>query len=220
MVIRVLVLALLLASPCAAQTCPPPGVFVPERKVSLSTGMGVPVYSSELSRAQVNALAGRLGQLSGGKVVGLTQSEVEGKVLPQFWTVDLGGGQSCLGLGRVDGFWRLRDLIVHIASEYGPGGCNYAKVRLHEDEHVAIARETFQRWAPRLEDALRREAGGISPMVVPLGQVERRREEITQRLFRSLNPPMDGFRAELRDRNAAIDTAANYRLVMSRCPSW
>ncbi|RAU22650.1 hypothetical protein CU669_08210 [Paramagnetospirillum kuznetsovii] len=180
--------------------------------------MGIPVYSGELSRVQVNALAHSKGT-AGNNVIGLTQSEVEGKVTTQIWSVDMGGGRRCQGLGRVDGHWRLKDIVVHIASEYPPGGCNYAKIRQHEDEHVAIARETFQRWAPRLQAALGEAASRERPMLGTTDPNQMKRD-INERLLRALQPTVDGYKAELKSRNAAIDTTANYRLVMSRCPGW
>lgn len=214
-----LVLALIHVGSAMAQTCPPPGTFMPELKVAMSTSAGIPVYSGELNRARVNALAGQKGTASGGNVIGLTVSEVEGSVKPQIWSVDMGGGRRCVGLGRVDGHWRLKDLVVYIASEYPPGACNYARIRQHEDEHVAINRDTFQRWAPHMQEALRKAALTVRPTITSTdtGQVAR---EVSERLMSALKAPMDAYRAELRTRNAAIDTSASYRSVMSRCPSW
>lgn len=207
------------ADAALAQACPPQGATVPNRMVTMSASVGIPVYSSELSRERINAIASGKGVGNGSSVVGLTVSEVEGAVIPQLWSVDLGGGRRCVGVGRVEGSWRLRDLIVYIASEYAPGACNYAKIRQHEDEHVAINRETFQRWTPRLEAALREAAGRERPNVTS-ADMEQVKHDLTERLRKALGPTIDAYKAELKTRNAAIDTTANYRLVMSRCPKW
>ncbi|TAN58829.1 MAG: hypothetical protein EPN20_15910 [Magnetospirillum sp.] len=192
---------------------------MPEPALTLSTGIATPIYSGERDRAHITALAGREGVGAARFNTGLTRSRAEVRITPQIWEVALGGGRRCIGLGRVEAHWRLDELLVDIASEYPPGGCNYRIIREHEDEHVAFARDAYLTWTPRIEATLRDAVMRVKP-IVTTGDAKQVANDITARLMRALQPAIDGFRAELRSRNASIDTTANYRLVNSRCPKW
>ncbi|CAA7616899.1 hypothetical protein [Magnetospirillum sp. SS-4] len=211
---------LLAATPVLAASCPPPaGAPPPEIRVSLSTGVAAPVYSGELSLARIAALAGnpRLGR--GSFITGLTRSSTKVAITPQIWQVDMGGGRRCVGLGRVEATWRLDPIRVDIASKYPPGGCNYRVIRAHEDEHVAIARRTFQDWTPRLEKALADSARAILPLATGADGAAAVRQ-LTGRLMQGLQPVLDAYEADLNARDGAIDTEANYHRLNRLCPTW
>lgn len=202
-----------------AESCPPQRAVVPSRSVTLAIGTATPIYSGEYNRVHLTTLAGRDGAGAGRLNTGLTRSLAEVRLTPQVWEINLGGGRHCIGLGRVEAHWTINELLVYIASEYPPGGCNYRAIREHEDEHVAFALAIYKAWTPRVEAALRDAVARIKPEVFT-GDTRQVSKDITARLMRGLQPTIDGFRAELGAHNASIDTAQNYRLVNSRCPKW
>ena len=212
----VVIAGLAVTSPAWAEDCPPARAFVPDKVATLSIGVGDTIYTGERSRAAITALAGKGGGLT---TLGLTQNSTEVRIIPQIWSFNLGGGRSCAGLGRVEASWRITKLFVDIASEYAPGGCNYRVIRDHESQHVAIAHATFNEWAPRIERALKDEAGRITPRIVKASPGETAKE-IEGRLMAALRPAFDGFSADLKARNAAIDTMENYRKTAKLCPKW
>lgn len=217
----VLAAALLLAlTPAAeARTCPPATPNPPETRVSLSTGISTPIYSGELNLRQIAALAGNPALGRGSFITGLTRSTTSVVITPQLWELDMGGGRRCVGLGRVEATWRLERILVNIASEYPPGACNYRIIREHEDEHVAIARKTFQDWAPRMEKALAEATRTMGPsvMAAPAATVAR---QTTDRLMQALRPVLAAYEADLNRRDGAIDTEVNYRRLNRLCPTW
>ena len=211
-----IVLCLCVAPAFGAETCPPAGVFVPQKQVTLSTGVGDTVYTAERSRKVITAVSHAGAGLT---TFGLTQDVTEIRILPQIWTVNLGGGRYCVGLGRVEASWRITRLFVDIASEYPPGGCNYRVIREHEGLHVAFAHDTFREWTPRIEQALRDAAERIAPQVTATDPA-RVRAEMEGQLKAALQPAFNGFRADLSARNASIDTPENYRKTLAQCPRW
>ena len=213
---RLSVLFLIAAGPAWAEECPPVRAFVPDKVVTLSTGVGDTVYTGERSRNVISALSGKGGGLT---TLGLTQNRTEVKIIPQVWSFNLGGGRYCAGLGRVEASWRITKLFVDVASEYPPGGCNYRVIREHEAQHVAFAHATFHEWAPRIERALNAAARQINPRITAADPAQIRKE-IEGQLLAALRPAFDGFAADLKARNASIDTMENYRRTATLCPKW
>ena len=207
------------AFPAAAQTCPPTGVYVPTRMVTLSTWMPDPVYTSEATRARITALSGLTRADSTDFTTGLTRTTTNLELRVQGWQVGLGDGRRCVGLARVEGTWKISEIRVNIAAEYPPGGCQYRVIRTHEDEHVAISRDTFRRWTPHAEQILRAAADRIAPRVTTRSADEET-AVFKEMLISAMRPVFEGFAAELRTRNAAIDTPGNYRRVNAQCPGW
>lgn len=219
---RILVMVggwIVLAGAAWAQSCPPAGARIPERSLTVSVNSVDTIYSNEHDKAGLSRLAGGTPIYAGLFHTGLTRSRVEAAVIPQLWMVDLGGGKHCFGLGRVEASWRIAELLIDIARDYRPGGCNYRVVRDHEDEHAGFTREFHRQWAPRIESVLRAEIARMEPEITT-DDMKLVAQRTTDRLMAAIGPTVETFKAELRTRNAAIDTIANYRLVNGRCTGW
>ena len=215
-----LMLALMPSSPTlAGETCPPPGSFAPPPTVAFSSLISEPVYSGEKTRDIITRISGLRSANPNMFTMGLTRSLTELSLNVQTWQVPMGNGRLCVGLSRVEATWRISGLIVDIASNYSPGGCNYRIIRDHEDQHVAIHRTTFHEWAPRAEAVLRQAAQGVQPTITQ-GVAAPVAAAIRQSLTQRLDPIFDKYRADLTVRNAAIDTPENYARTAALCPRW
>lgn len=214
-----LLVAVLWAVPAAGQTCPPPGVRIPAQVVTLSTRVADPTYTGEENRARITALSGLTRAESKDFTTGLTRTTTNLELVVQGWQVELGQGRRCIGLARAEAAWKITEIKVNIASEYPPGGCQYQVIRTHEDEHVAISHATFSRWTPRVERALRETADRIPPRVTARS-ADQETALFKETLLAAVKPVFEGFAAELKAANAAIDTPANYRRVNGQCPRW
>lgn len=211
---------LLLSGAARAGECPPTGVYVPALNVSLSTWMADPVYSSAENRTRITALSGLASRgESGSFTTGLTRTSTNLELRVKTWQADLGDGRRCVGLDRVEGVWKITALTVDIAREYPPGGCQYRVIREHEDEHVAISRDAFRHWTPHADRALREAAARIRPRIVASG-ADTMTARFKDELMGAMKPTFDAFTAELKTRNGAIDTPANYRRVNGLCQGW
>jgi len=202
-----------------AQACPPAGAYVPARAVTFSTWVADPTYSSGENRARITALSGLTRPDSKEFTTGLTRTTTNLELRVQGWQIDLGQGRRCMGLARVEGVWKITEIKVDIAREYPPGGCQYRVIRTHEDEHVAISRDAFRHWTPQAETVLRNAAARMAPRITTLSP-DAMTAEFKDQLTAAMKPTFEAFAAELRTRNAAIDTPGNYRRVNGQCPSW
>lgn len=181
--------------------------------------MADPVYSSAEGRARITALSGLSSRDPNMFTTGLTRTTTNLELRVQTWQVDMGGGRRCIGVTRVEGVWKITALTVDIAREYPPGGCQYRVIREHEDEHVTISRDAFRHWTPRAEAVLREAVGRVEPRVAG-GGADAVTREIKDRLLAAMGPTFEAFTRELKTRNAAIDTPANYRRVNGQCREW
>ncbi|CUW40358.1 protein of unknown function [Magnetospirillum sp. XM-1] len=192
---------------------------MPQRTVTFSTWMAEPVYSGEESRARITALSGKTRAESNEFTTGLTRTTTNLELRVQGWQIDLGQGRRCMGLARVEAVWKITEIKVDVAREYPPGGCQYRVIRTHEDEHVAISRDTFRHWTPQAESVLRNAAARINPRI-STASADAVTAEFKDQLTAAMRPTFEAFANELRVRNAAIDTPGNYRRVNGQCPSW
>ncbi|EME71765.1 hypothetical protein H261_00912 [Paramagnetospirillum caucaseum] len=192
---------------------------MPARTVTFSTWMAEPTYSSAESRARITALSGLSRADSKDFTTGLTRTTTNLELRVQGWQIDLGQGRRCMGLARVEGVWKITEIKVDIAREYPPGGCQYRVIRTHEDEHVAISRDAFRHWTPQAETVLHRVAARILPRITTASP-DAVTAEFKDQLTAAMKPTFEAFAAELKTRNAAIDTPGNYRRVNGQCPSW
>lgn len=200
----------------AEESCIPSSHKPPPATVTFSSLVGDSVYSPDTS---VKTLAHLTNPKAGSTTLGLTRARTEFRVHAKVWQIDLGGGQRCVGLARAEATWQLFPQKVDIASEYPPGGCNYRIVRDHEDQHVTINREGFQRWSPKAEEAFRQAVLKLKPIKTMADQAVAS-AAFRIDLERSMVPAFANFVAELAIRHGAIDTPANYRRTQLMCPRW
>lgn len=211
-------LAALFAAPAIAAECPPKGMASGPVEVRLDTAIAEPAWRNDRSRRQLSELAGQDSGLKGFQHSGLTQSRTELRMTPSYRVVSYPNGRICVMLTGVQAVWRVTDLTVDIAREYPPGTCQHRVVHEHESEHVTIARAVYRAWVPKVEARLKEAARGIEPALVRDSEAEAQR--MTARLMKSVQSELDAYQADLKARQAVIDTPGNYRAESAKCPSW
>lgn len=127
------------------------------------------------------------------------------------------GGRLCVWVADVAASMGDPELDVYVAANYPVGTCEYEVVREHENQHVEINRGVVRAWAPRVGAELRRVVASSFPMVLASTADVRR---LPRMLMGRLQPLLDGMRAEMREKNGALDTPENYRRTAARCKNW
>jgi hypothetical protein len=215
----ILVAVVLAPALALAQDCPSPGTAIPRRLATMAVNVAEPVYRNDRSRAEITVLSGR-GQMPAMMfTTGLTRESTDLRILPQVWSVELGGGRRCISVGLVEGTWRISELTVDVAREYLPGTCNYRVIRTHEDQHVALTRSAFYAWVFRMDAQLKDAVSRITPFVTTESPAQVSKN-VSERLLLAMRPTMDGYERERTEKNATIDTADNYRAVSALCKRW
>ena len=126
-------------------------------------------------------------------------------------------GRICYWVTELDARLGGADQEVYVAGNYAPGTCEYQTVLDHESTHVAINQEVLRAYVPILGQALR---GAVRQRFPVISRDPGLADRMSEMLMASVEPVYDQMIAELRRRNAAIDTPENYRRTSALCRNW
>ena len=124
----------------------------------------------------------------------------------------------CVYLTSVEANFGLQKMQVFVASELKQGGCAYNAVLDHENQHVAINRETVKEFAPRIHAQLQDELEKLRPVFTrDTGSTT---AAILDRIKIQSAGLVNQFSDTMSRRHAVIDTANNYAATSKLCPDW
>ncbi len=153
------------------------------------------------------------------KILGLMQSSLRFNSRGHYNT-DKIGNTYCFSVRAIDVTLRYKTLQVYVAREYKRGSCAFRAILSHEKEHVSIARNNMEGFAPDIRAAL-------TSHLIPTGadpvQIENAKEASAkmQSIFTELLEPVyKRMWKALRASQGAIDTPRSYRQVRRRCSRW
>jgi hypothetical protein len=125
-------------------------------------------------------------------------------------------------------FWVRRTVLtirhpspdIYIAREYRRGTCPYRTILGHERRHIRISKELIDRYIPRLRWVLTslRIPTGARPVFV--SSAENAKPEISALMKELAEPLFQEMGKALRETQAKIDTATNYRRLRKICRNW
>ncbi|MGE5478321.1 MAG: hypothetical protein ACM3Q1_16825 [Bacteroidales bacterium] len=212
----VMLFALLLATPAVAGGNCPAGATPEVRVIS---EMPPPDYRHRLTRSQIGALGGHGHMTSDRSHAGLTRTQTSFSVNPMVQVRQIGNGQLCVSLQRVEINWRMVEFIVDVAAEYRRGSCPYEQILSHENQHVDIAQRAFT----AADRGLRQQLGELARRqqgIVVRGTPQQAANQVAQQFMAVAKPILEQYDRDTRRQNAAIDTQENYRAISSRCRDW
>ncbi|MDD9878437.1 MAG: hypothetical protein OXR84_13440 [Magnetovibrio sp.] len=189
--------------------------------VTLDVKMGAIKLDNGRSRQQLTRLQDRrksAGRRAGWRPVGLTLTELEFFMSVRVNAVPTARGSFCGHLQAVEATIGYEKLTVYAARKYRPGSCHYRSIMDHENLHVAVFRNTLEKYAPRVRHRLERAAAELRPVLAHSAnqaatRLQKRLQSQIKPLFREMNREMD--RA-----NARLDTPENYRREQAKCTDW
>lgn len=152
-------------------------------------------------------------------VLGLTQSDLRVKTTGHYTTEKM-GNKFCFSVRAIDVVLRYNTLQVYVAREYKPGSCPYRAILAHEREHVRIAREKLESYAPTVRATLTSYLipTGNDPILIESPKAAKAKmQSITNEL---LNPVYQEMFKSLSKAQAVIDTPQRYLRVRNRCSRW
>jgi hypothetical protein len=199
-----------------AQSCP---AAKAEPEVRLAVELPPPSYDHSLSRAQIGVLSGHGHVAPNQRHAGLTRTQTDFTVKPTVEFHRLPGGQMCAMVKRLDATWRMTQLRVDIAAEYGTGSCAYGEVIRHENQHVAVAQRAFATAERALRADLRDLARRTPPFVIR-ATPDATAQQIASRFLAAGRPALDRYKRDSDRENAVLDSPESYRAVSARCRDW
>lgn len=108
-------------------------------------------------------------------------------------------------------------LKVAIDARYFQNSCNYQAIREHEDQHVAIARTAILNHAAGIRAAVE---GAVAQALPYLRNTPNASQAFGEVVKTALSQSMQPVYAELRARNAELDSPDSYRRTQDLCPTW
>ncbi len=158
----------------------------------------------------------RLGQENPAthRTLGLTKTEFRQEVAIEVkGIVDSGGGRSCSRPGVVIDL-TMAPMMVYVASELANDACGHAAVLAHEMKHVAAFREHMAGTARTLEAELPQLFG---QRIIKARDADAGEEQVREALRTYLEEFIAVNTAELKERNAAVDSTEEYARVSGAC---
>ena len=150
--------------------------------------------------------------------VGLTLTELKYRMKLKIEARPLSNSAYCARVTSVDAELGYDDLRVYIARKFRPGTCAYDSINAHELTHVAVFRDTLDRFYPRLEHRLQRAAQSLDP--VRSSSPDMAANYLRQRLSAAVHPLFLEMNRELDRANARLDTPERYAQEQALCPEW
>lgn len=190
-------------------------------RVSLKTLIGRVTYDTRKSREQLARLQGRKGAQSrkrGWNPIGLTLTELQFRMDISINTLSRKAKRHCATIVGVKAELGYDEITIYVAKRYHRGSCQYLSVLEHENEHLAIFRNTLARYGPKVERRLVQAASQLKPVAgrspnQAAAKIQKALQRQIEPLFKEMNKVMDR-------ENDRIDTAENYHREQARCSKW
>jgi len=180
-----------------------------------------PTYNNSLNVTGVRRLFNRRGHVLAGdghqQALGVTFVETRFSLAGSTEGQRRGSGY-CVYLETVQAEFGWNKMEVFVASEYPPGSCEYNAVLDHENQHVSINNTVLRELAPRIRAEL--EALLSQERAVFTSNPRAAGDQALRALHAKMDSILDAYEAELRRRNAVIDTAKNYAAINDLCRDW
>ena len=202
----------------AAVACPKAEILP---RVSFKTLAGRVTYDTGKSREQLARLQGRKGAQSrkrGWNPIGLTLTELQFRMDISINTLSRKANRHCATVAGIKAELGYDEITIYIAKRYPRGSCQYLSVLEHENEHLAIFRDTLARYGPKVERRLVQAASRLKPLTgrspnQAAAKIQKALQRKIEPLFKEMNKVMDR-------ENDRIDTAENYHREQARCSKW
>ena len=181
-----------------------------------------PVYDHSHSMAQIEKLSEQAELRENTHINGLTQVQFGLKTYYKFnyskklfqdtyflWVEDL----------RVD--FSYTTVNVFVSAQYTEGSCEYQATLDHENHHVQIHRQIYEKYQKILQTVLSTTSGiPLSGHPVTVSSLEDGKAQISDLITKVTDPVFDQFQQELSQEQGELDTPENYRILQSQCSSW
>lgn len=153
------------------------------------------------------------------QVLGLMQADLDMETSATYKQTKATDGV-CFWVELVEVVLRYQSMDVFVASEYSENSCAYHAIFRHEQDHVDVARNYLDRYAPRFRAAL-------TSLLIPKPQSpklvateQESKSEVERLLEKLMRPVVAELRRELLAAQAELDTPQQYERVRRQCRKW
>ena len=181
-----------------------------------------PLYDHSHSTAQIEALSEKEGEHENYHIDGLTQSEFGLKTLYEFnYSKKMFQDSYLLWVENLRIDFSYTTMTVYVSSQYPDGSCEYQATLDHENQHVQIHHQIYEKYQKTLKNVLSLSEGiPLANHPIMVRSLEDGKAQISQLISAVTNPVFDQFQQELSQEQAQLDTTENYRELRNRCSNW
>lgn len=150
---------------------------------------------------------------------GLTRSSFQSQVSGNYASVTKPmTGETCFALTSVS-FNIVFAPVIYVASDFQGMACRHSVVLTHEKHHVDTAERTLTDYIPDMKKAIERYTETLAPQgPFAAGDVQPHIQALFRQVSDAMKPQWEEMMTLNRQRQAAIDTEANYRRETAMCP--
>ena len=180
-----------------------------------------PVYNNTLSVQGIrNTIAIHSERVLGPheKSLGITYAETAYDAEAHSMATTVRGGGYCVYLTGVDVNFGWKRMQVYVASEFKPGTCEYRTVLDHENQHVSVNNGALKEFAPRFRAEVERMLTNVQPVYATNAQ--RGMDQALASLDMGMSGLLKRFQSMMSQRNAPLDSDANYKATAQLCGNW
>jgi hypothetical protein len=192
----------------AAPVCP---ASMPEVTVELS--IAEPVIDNALPQPKLQTLAGQHHHY--GRTQGLYQADLEVGWRARIRRSDA-EGETCRWVDQVTVTLTMPKRMIYIVHDRRPGSCPYESVLAHERKHQATDEAVLSEHRPRLQRAVE-DAAAALPRAAGKADGETADAKLSVPIAVALQRAFAALAKARAERQAAIDTPAEYRRVRAAC---
>ena len=174
-------------------------------------------YDYSKTRTELKRMSDRHKHFSNIFVNGLTIAEFQSSISGEFTILDLKNGFSCVWPNKVVGEMGYNEMQVLIAKDFPIGSCEYNETLSHENEHVKINYNTFNKYLILSQNKLNSYIKSQFPMLVRSSNPDESAISSINKQFYSIMKQMEMERNGL---NNILDSPQNYSRIQKRCENW
>ena len=220
--VPLILFALFFSVPCFSEdTCnlPPSD----KKPVVVRVEGSMPAYRlrHELPIPEIRELEREKGYDNADRTLGFTSYETKNEVSLGIRFLKSSDEEiGCAWLSELTTAFSVTLVDVFVPSEYRPGTCPYEQIKIHEEQHVQILRETHSEFLEGLKQMLERGSFHDSSSPITADSTAAAKAEISSEIERAINDFLKDFSDTLAARQRAIDTPENYAFIHSKCTEW
>lgn len=181
-----------------------------------------PVYSHAFSTAQIEQLSQSNAESEHYHVYGLTQAGYStGTLYEVSWSKKWFKPEYEIWVENLRVEFTYDTLNVFVTNTYPEGSCEYQTTLDHENQHVAVHKQVYERFQKVFEDAVGQAQGiplSSHPLVV--GSVAEGKQKISEIITAVMDPPFNQFRDAVQAEQEKLDTPENYGILRQQCQHW
>ena len=180
--------------------------FNHKKRISQLTSIPTDTRSPYGNRVQTSTLGLTRADI---KMVGAYQTKIHSKA----------GGRSCIEMEAIT-IHIILDPIIYIAKEHKKNTCRFKAIAAHEMNHVNISKKLIEEYNGKLKKMIRSYDKLYDKKKVFKTRNKKQKIAMVQKDYQNfISLIARNMNKELSKRNAAIDTAREYKRVNDMCPN-